>query len=72
MKQNELIPFCMCCAKRIIGVVLIIFGIVGLFLPLLQGIVMIVAGLALLGNHTLANYLSSLKDRLIAWWRKAR
>ncbi len=70
MKQDKLIPFCICCAKRIVGVVLIVFGIVGLFLPVLQGIVMIVAGLALLGNHTLAKYLLSLKDRLVAWWHK--
>ncbi|QQR48957.1 hypothetical protein IPF37_05360 [bacterium] len=49
---------------------MIVFGIVGLFLPVLQGIVMIVAGLALLGNHTLAKYLLSLKDRLVAWWHK--
>ena len=35
--------------KRIIGVALIAVGIIGLFLPILQGVLMIIAGLLLLG-----------------------
>jgi len=40
--------------KKIAGVTLIILGIAGLFLPFFQGILMIVAGLILLGNKKLA------------------
>lgn len=36
--------------RKILGIVLIIGGILGLFLPFLQGVVMILVGLALLGN----------------------
>ena len=35
--------------KNIAGVVLISIGIIGLFLPILQGILLIIAGLALMG-----------------------
>ena len=35
--------------KKIGGVLLIILGIIGLFLPILQGVLMIAAGLLLLG-----------------------
>jgi hypothetical protein len=41
--------------KKILGYLLIAFGIVGLFLPVLQGIVMIIAGLILTGNHAIIN-----------------
>lgn len=39
-------------ARLILGWGLIVLGIVGLFLPLLQGIVFIVAGLALLSRDS--------------------
>lgn len=35
-----------------LGVVLVLLGIVGLFLPILQGVVMILAGLAILSGHS--------------------
>jgi uncharacterized membrane protein YbaN (DUF454 family) len=42
-------------AKRVISIVIgfsvVLLGIVGLFLPVLQGIVLIVAGLAILGTE---------------------
>lgn len=38
--------------KIALGVILIIVGVVGLFLPILQGVLMITAGLFLLGIKT--------------------
>ena len=35
--------------KKILGVILIIIGIIGLFLPILPGVLVIIAGLFLLG-----------------------
>ena len=37
--------------KKTLGVAFIILGILGLFLPILQGILFILIGLALLGNR---------------------
>lgn len=42
--ENVFIRF----AKKVLGVILIIIGIIGLFLPFLQGIAMILLGLMLL------------------------
>ena len=41
--------------KRVLGVVLIAGGVVGLFLPFFQGIAMIIAGAVLLGNEKALN-----------------
>lgn len=38
--------------KIALGLILIIIGIIGLFLPILQGVLMIIAGLFLLGIKT--------------------
>ena len=35
--------------KRIAGIILIIIGIIGLFLPIIQGVLLIIAGLFLMG-----------------------
>ncbi len=35
--------------KKIIGIALIAVGVIGLFLPILQGILLILAGLSLMG-----------------------
>lgn len=48
--------------KKIAGVLLIFFGILGLVLPFLQGVLMIVAGLTLLGNKSAKKYALRLKD----------
>ena len=45
--------------KKVIGVVLIVGGVLGLFLPFLQGIAMIIAGAVLLENK-----------RIIEWGKK--
>jgi len=50
--------------KAGIGILLVILGIVGLFLPLLQGVLMILAGLFILKNRDLTykDIKSKLKD----------
>ena len=50
--------------KKIVGVILIIAGIIGLFLPFFQGVLMIVLGLVLLGNHKLKNYVVKLIKKI--------
>ncbi len=45
-QENGVIIF----AKKILGVLLIITGVIGLFLPFLQGIAMILLGVFLLGG----------------------
>ena len=47
--------------KKAAGILLIILGIIGLFLPILQGILLILAGLFLLGIKT---------DDIKKWLRK--
>ena len=42
--------------KKIIGVLLIIGGFVGLFLPFLQGVAMIIAGAVLLENKRIVDW----------------
>jgi uncharacterized protein YqgC (DUF456 family) len=49
--------------KLILGIVLIIGGIIGLFLPFLQGILMILAGLYLLGGRRLLKKLKGWLKR---------
>ena len=44
---------------KIVGVGLILLGIIGTFLPFLQGLLMISAGLALLGNKKAKNLCQS-------------
>jgi len=49
--------------KTILGVILIALGIIGLFLPVLQGILLIIGGLLLLGvkKEQIKNWLKRLK-----------
>lgn len=47
--------------KNMAGVALIGFGIIGLFVPILQGILMIIAGLLLLGVK---------KEQIRRWFKK--
>ena len=46
--------------KKIIGIILIIAGIIGLFLPFFQGVLMIILGLILLENPKLKKYFKRL------------
>ena len=54
-------------AKKIIGIIFIVAGIAGLFLPFLQGILMIIIGLLLTGNHKILDW---LKKKLRKHYRK--
>ena len=49
--------------KKIAGVILIIIGIIGLFLPIIQGILLIIGGLFLLGIK---------KEQIKKWFNKLR
>jgi|SaaInlLV_10m_DNA_2_1039722.scaffolds.fasta_scaffold41784_2 hypothetical protein len=46
--------------KQILGIFLIIFGIVGLFLPFMQGIAFIIAGAIILGNKQLLDFFKKI------------
>lgn len=50
--------------KKIAGVVLILIGIPGLFLPLLQGILFITAGFILLGNKNLLKKMKHIGNKI--------
>ncbi len=48
-------------AKRIIGIILVLMGIAGVFLPLMPGVIFIILGSALLGsNHRLVAKIKSM------------
>jgi len=55
-------------AKKVVGVVLIIGGIAGLFLPFFQGIAMIIAGAILLDN----DFILSRAKRFVAYLKRLR
>ena len=48
----------------IVGVLLLVFGIIGLFLPVLQGVAMIIGGLAILSAY------SPMAKRLLTWMKE--
>ena len=54
--------------KKIAGLLLILLGIAGLFLPILQGVLLILAGLLLLEYEPITSYVHSLKKK----WKKRR
>jgi hypothetical protein len=59
--------------KKIIGGILIVGGVLGLFLPFLQGVAMIIAGAVLLGNKHIADcgkWIKSTYRRLIARFKR--
>jgi len=49
----------------LLGVIFLIAGIAGLFLPVLQGILFILIGLALLSTRPTEEYLGYLKKKFI-------
>lgn len=49
--------------RKVVGVILIIFGIISLFLPLSPGIILILLGLAVAGNE-------EIKDKIEKWIKK--
>lgn len=44
--------------KKTLGIVFIVIGVIGLFLPLLQGILLILIGLALYNNKKIGRYIT--------------
>lgn len=60
--------------KKIVRVIcgwsLLVLGFIGLFLPLLQGVLMMLAGAALLGWDL--KPLKDAKNRFLAWWKGKR
>lgn len=52
--------------KKILGLFLILTGIIGLILPFLPGMLMILAGLALLGNSRAEQSLILVQQ----WWQQ--
>jgi len=56
--------------KKIIGIILIILGIAGLFLPFLQGIILIAIGLAFLGNKRIKRILKKYWEKIKARKKK--
>lgn len=55
--------------KKVIGVILIIVGLFGIFLPLLQGLLLIILGVYLVGNHKLINW---FKGKVRSWKRRLK
>ena len=51
-------------AKKVLGVILIVLGIIGLFLPFLQGWLMIIVGSSLLGSRYIFKLLVKTKKFL--------
>jgi uncharacterized membrane protein YbaN (DUF454 family) len=49
---------------KIVGASLVLLGIIGIFLPFLQGFLMISAGLAMLGNKKMKNFFSTIKKHI--------
>jgi uncharacterized membrane protein YbaN (DUF454 family) len=61
-------------AALTVGSLLIVLGIVGIFLPFLQGFLLIALGLSVLSlaSERVAGYVEALKRRLRELWRQRR
>ena len=57
-------------ARIVLGVLLVLLGIIGLVLPVLQGILFIVLGLGLLSVDIPA--VRRWRERLVAWFHQRR
>ena len=55
--------------RVMLGVILVVLGIIGLFLPFLQGIAMIFLGLTLLGFKHMREKLTMIKEKIKRWLR---
>lgn len=58
----------------ILGTVLILLGILGLFLPFLQGILLIALGLSVMSmvSPRVAGWVDAMKARVTEYWRGRR
>lgn len=54
--------------KKSIGIVLIVIGVIGLFVPILQGLLLVAAGLYLLEYEPINRFVKKLKER----WKKKK
>lgn len=50
--------------KKGIGILLLVLGVIGLFLPILQGTLMILAGVAVLKGGSIKDNLKDMKNKL--------
>jgi len=50
--------------RLILAAIFIVLGVAGLFLPFLPGIIFIILGLAMLGNHRAKKLLAKIKEKL--------
>lgn len=50
--------------KKVVGIILIVIGIFGLFLPLLQGFLLIILGMALFENKSIKEYVKNFMKRI--------
>lgn len=53
--------------KKIFGIIFIIVGIAGLFLPFLEGILFILLGLALYHNESIKDVILNLRKKFKKW-----
>ncbi len=58
--------------KKIIGIILILIGIPGLFLPFLQGILFISIGIILIGSKPALKKLKLIKNYIFAWFKSKK
>jgi uncharacterized protein YqgC (DUF456 family) len=56
--------------RVIAGVFLLILGVIGLFVPVLQGVLLILLGLALLGNKYARGKLAKIHYRVKRWLKR--
>ena len=56
--------------RVVVGVVLLIIGFIGLFVPVIQGVLLILMGLALLGNKYAREKLRKMHYRLKRWLKR--
>jgi uncharacterized protein YqgC (DUF456 family) len=56
--------------RTVIGIFLLILGIIGLFVPVLQGVLLILLGLAMLGSKYARNKLEKMRYRVKRWLKR--
>lgn len=54
--------------RKIVGIIFITLGVLGLFLPFIQGVLLILLGLVLLGSKLARKKLNRLKVHVSKWF----
>jgi uncharacterized membrane protein YbaN (DUF454 family) len=71
MQMRKLLEVIFTNGGRVVtGIALLFLGIIGLFVPILQGILFILLGLSLLGNNYARKKLTALHYRLKRWFKR--